>query len=81
MARREDVCQLLEPPLTAQFIGYILYAVGGNDDNNPLTVNEAYDPTTATWTSKANMPTPRQHMASGVVDDILYVIGGRPKGK
>ena len=27
------------------------------------------------------MPTPRQHMASGVFDDILYVIGGRPTGK
>lgn len=34
--------------LTAQFIENILYAVGGTDDNNPLTVNEAYDPTTDT---------------------------------
>jgi N-acetylneuraminic acid mutarotase len=27
------------------------------------------------------MPTARQHMASSVVDEKLYVIGGRPTGK
>ena len=54
--------------------------MGGVADG-PLTVNEAYDPNTDTWASKASMPTERQHMASVVVNDILYVVGGRPTGK
>jgi N-acetylneuraminic acid mutarotase len=66
--------------LAAQFIGGMLYAVGGTS-TGPLNVNEAYDPATDSWTEKAPMPTARQHIASAVVDGKLYVIGGRTAGK
>jgi N-acetylneuraminic acid mutarotase len=66
--------------LAAQFIGGMLYAVGGTS-TGPLSVNEAYDPATDAWTEKAPMPTARQHVASAVVDGKLYVIGGRTAGK
>ena len=31
-----------------------------------------------TWTSKADMPTPRTHLSTSVVDDKIYAIGGSP---
>lgn len=38
---------------------------------------EAYDPVTNTWTTKAPMPTPRSMLAVGVVNGILYAVGGQ----
>ena len=37
---------------------------------------EAYDPTTLTWTAKAPMPTPRTLLAAGVIDGLIYAVGG-----
>jgi N-acetylneuraminic acid mutarotase len=54
----------------------ILYAVGGYDGANAVGTVEAYNPVTNTWTTKAPMPTPRQDLAVGVVNNILYAIGG-----
>jgi N-acetylneuraminic acid mutarotase len=53
--------------------------VGGSSEDNAgqLNVNEAYDPVTNTWTTKAPMPTPRHHHTSEVVNGTLYIIGGR----
>lgn len=66
--------------LAAGVIDGILYAVGGaNPDTTPsshLGTLEAYDPKTDTWTAKAPMPTPRSFLAVGVVDGILYAVGG-----
>jgi hypothetical protein len=39
-----------------------------------------YDPAMGTWTSKTPMPTPRQVFAAGVVNGLLYAIGGDPGG-
>ena len=36
-----------------------------------------YDPATDTWKALAPMPTARNHAAIGVVNDKIYVIGGR----
>jgi len=74
--------------LTAEFIGNTLYAVGGNNfiiskllssvfNQISYPINEAYDPESDTWSKKATMPTPRDHAASAVIDEKLYVIGGR----
>ncbi|OLE61044.1 MAG: hypothetical protein AUG10_02935 [Gemmatimonadetes bacterium 13_1_20CM_2_70_10] len=41
---------------------------------------EVYDPSTDTWSSKAPMPTARAELTAGVVNGILYVIGGRTGG-
>lgn len=39
-------------------------------------VNEVYDPTTDTWTTKTNMPTPRAGVTAQTVDGKIYVFGG-----
>jgi hypothetical protein len=58
----------------------VLYAVGGynNSAGNviPLGTVEAYDPSTNSWTTKGSMPTPRYSLAVGVVNGILYAVGG-----
>jgi N-acetylneuraminic acid mutarotase len=60
----------------------ILYAVGGvgccniGENSTILSTVEAYNPTTNAWTTKAPMPTPRALGSVGVVDGILYAVGG-----
>jgi N-acetylneuraminic acid mutarotase len=39
--------------------------------------NEVYDPATNTWETRSPMPTARNHVAVGVVNGKIYVIGGR----
>jgi hypothetical protein len=39
---------------------------------------EAYDPATDTWTRKANMPTGLWGLCANVVNEKIYVFGGRP---
>ena len=68
--------------LAAAVVNNIIYAIGGfttfPDLLNPqvIPVNEAYDPSTDTWTTKAPMPTPRAAFAAAVVNNIIYTIGG-----
>jgi hypothetical protein len=38
---------------------------------------EAFDPATGTWTTKAVMPSGRGSLAAGVVNGLLYAVGGR----
>ncbi len=42
-----------------------------------LNTNEVYDPATNTWETRSTMPTARNHAAIGVVNNKIYVIGGR----
>ena len=42
-----------------------------------LDTNEVYDPATNTWATRMTMPTARSHMAAGVVNGKIYLIGGR----
>ena len=72
--------------LTVEVIDGIIYAVGGASTEEPnrhilLGTNEAYDPVKDRWETKAPMPTPREHLASGIVGGKMYVIGGRTTGK
>jgi len=63
----------------------IIYVIGGKPglgDGSPhLSTVEAYDPTTDTWTPKADMPTRRSFSSTCVVDGKIYVIGGAMPGK
>lgn len=73
--------------LTAEFIEGIMYVVGGDADRSivpgmyhpfgQVATNEAYDPVTDSWIEKTPMPTARHHHVSAVVEDKLYIIGGR----
>lgn len=42
-----------------------------------LGTNEVYDPATNTWEPRQSMPTARNHAAAGIVNNKIYVIGGR----
>jgi hypothetical protein len=58
----------------------VLYAVGGANGSvygtGGLATVEAYDPATNTWTTKAAMPMARVDLAGGVVNGVLYAVGG-----
>jgi N-acetylneuraminic acid mutarotase len=41
---------------------------------------ERYDPGTNTWSTVAPMPTARAHLAVGVINGILYAVGGQDGG-
>ena len=52
--------------------------IGGVDNSaHPVSTNEVYYPSNNTWKERAPMPTAREHLASAVVDEKLYAIGGR----
>jgi len=57
----------------------IVYA-GSNDWNIPGPLVSplfmAFDPAAGTWTTKAPMPTPRTHLATAVLGNKIFTIGG-----
>jgi N-acetylneuraminic acid mutarotase len=55
-------------------IGGKLYVVGGIGGTAAALV---YDPVAGTWSSGAEMPTLRDHIAAVAVEDEIWVIGGR----
>ena len=60
-----------------------LYVIGGESGQTAETsafVNTVYeyDPGTATWRTRAAMPTARSGAATAVIGDRIYVAGGRP---
>ncbi len=42
-----------------------------------LGTHEVFDPAKNAWSTRADMPTPRNHGAAAAVDGRIYVIGGR----
>ena len=67
--------------LSAAAINGIIYAVGGQVEGTNGIVDasqllEAYDPATDMWATKADMPTGRDWVGVGVVNGILYAVGG-----
>ena len=58
--------------LSASVVGPTLYVVGGVDG-----LLQAYDSVRDRWTLKASMPTARRDLATGVVDGLIYAVGGR----
>jgi N-acetylneuraminic acid mutarotase len=53
-----------------------LYAVGGAPNGPTTGTLEVYNAVTDTWSTKAPMPTPRHSLGVGVVNGVLYAIGG-----
>lgn len=58
-----------------------IHVVGGassfTDDGRLLTAHDVFDPDAGTWTSAADFPEPRDHLAAASVDGALYAVGGR----
>jgi len=55
-----------------------IYVLGGNAHGamDSCDLNQVYDPEGNTWTTGAQMPTPRRSFGVAVVNDVLYAIGG-----
>jgi hypothetical protein len=76
--------------LQANVVNGKIYLIGGyppayytsyNFSSSFLTLNEVYDPTTDSWTTKTPMPTAATNYASAVIDNKIYVIGGLLKSE
>src|SRR5712691_4872400 len=57
--------------------GGFLYVIGGGNSGVALPNLERYDPVLNAWTTLAPMPTARAGAAAAVIDDGIFVIGGR----
>ncbi len=57
--------------------GAKLVSLGPTIPHRSLPTNEVYDPATNKWESRSPMPTARNHAAIGVVNNKIYVLGGR----
>jgi N-acetylneuraminic acid mutarotase len=68
--------------LSTNVISGRIYAIGGQTGffgsmpRDCLSTVEEYDPTTDTWTRKANMPTARALLSTSILDGRIYAIGG-----
>src|SRR5881397_2992417 len=57
--------------------GGFLYVIGGGNSGVALSDLDRYDPVTDTWITLTQMPTARAGAAAAVIDDGIFVIGGR----
>jgi N-acetylneuraminic acid mutarotase len=61
-----------------------IYAVGGQHEGDERSTNQsevdAYDPTTDRWERVADLPEPRGHIASFVLDNCIVAVGGSVDG-
>ena len=53
-----------------------IYFAGGKDGSGPKSIAERYNPTNNTWETLNEMSINRRGIASSVLNDKLYVIGG-----
>jgi len=57
---------------------YCIGGITGDIDNPELTVlTEVYDPIADKWEIKTSIPTARADLSANVVDDAIYLIGGK----
>lgn len=66
-------------------VNNILYVIGGCDagcatGTGAMTVVEAYDPVTNTWSTKSPLQTPTDSVYGVAVKGIIYVVGGYVPG-
>jgi len=57
--------------------GGFVYVIGGGNSGTALSDVERYDPVLDSWTTLAPMPTARAGAVAAVIDDGIFVIGGR----
>lgn len=59
-------------------VGGRLFVVGGIGGTGLVLI---YDPATETWSTGAELPSPRDHVAAVAVENEIWVIGGRSDGR
>ncbi|CAL8097172.1 unnamed protein product [Calicophoron daubneyi] len=66
--------------LSACSVRGCVYLVGGRNNNEQGNIDaphmDCYDPVTNTWHTCAPMSVPRNRVAVGVIDDLIYAVGG-----
>ncbi len=62
--------------LSAETVNGIICAIGGSFGGQVLQTVEAYNPTTDTWETMADMPEGRTGFSTSVVDGKIYVFSG-----
>jgi N-acetylneuraminic acid mutarotase len=67
--------------LTTSVVDGKIYAIGGQVEyqvpNATFSAVEVYDPAIDTWTRKADIPLPRVGHTAGVLNNMIYIFGGR----
>jgi hypothetical protein len=61
-------------------VGGRLHVIGGRDGGTYLNTVEAYDPVADSWAARPAMPTPRSALGVGVINQLLYAVGGGNNG-
>lgn len=61
--------------LCATEVDGIIYALGGHDGSSIVSTNEAYDPATDTWTTKASAPGAKNTAGAAAVNGLIYFVG------
>jgi hypothetical protein len=61
----------------AAVVGGRLHVIGGRNGDTYLKAVEAYDPVTDTWSVRAAMPTVRAGLGVGMINSLVYAVGGR----
>lgn len=54
-----------------------IYVFGGVTSLGVTNTAMSYDPVTKVWETLSPMPTRREHLASTVLDSLIYLVGGR----
>ena len=66
--------------LSVGVVNGLLYAVGGTSGCTPactaLSTVEVYNPATDSWTTQAPLPTARVDLRAGLLNGLLYAVGG-----
>jgi hypothetical protein len=55
----------------------LIYAAGGQRNQEATRLFDVYDPATNRWMPLPDMPHPREHNGAAFIGDRLYVVGGR----
>lgn len=67
--------------LSGAVINGEIYAIGGQFGNETEAEDQlfvdAYDPTTDTWTAKADLPSPRSHFEAVTSNNKIIIVGGK----
>ena len=80
---RQKISEIVKPTIIERITGNAetveqnIYVMGGATLSTQISKAGAYDPSTKIWTQNASIPTARAAAGSAVLDNDIYVVGGR----